>query len=150
MRSEGLWRRGGDEWRVAVLRRRRRSGACRRAPALSPRPCPSRPRPRVAPRRALRVVGRRVSLLRDHHPSTRVVTHIHCVIRCSRIRAARATAKCDAKPAKLGCEVRHEERPLLTISHPDENKQQVLLRRVYFDLISNYALLYCFSFEVEF
>lgn len=73
---------------------------------------------------ALSVVGCPSCAITTHPPA---LLHIHCVIRRSRIRAiraARATAKCDAKPAKLGCEVRHEERPLLTISHPDQSKQQ--------------------------
>lgn len=127
MRSEGLWRRGGGEWRVAVLRRRR-SGACRRAPALSPRPCPSRPRPRVAPRRALR---HRVSLLRDLHLPTHVVTytlrHPSLADTYDTCRARDCKMRC--KPAKLGCEVRREERhfAFLTISHPDKQTTRSLI-----------------------
>jgi len=112
MRSEGLWRRGGAEWRVAVLTASRRSGACSRAPALRRIPVLAAP-----PRISVALVGRQnVPSLPPFLPlrspfstgnglATPVVTLRH---RCSANTCRLQNANCE-----LGCEMRPRAIPYL-------------------------------------
>lgn len=135
MRSEGLWRRGGGEWRVAVLRRRRVAAAhadARRAPALSSRPCPSRPRvlaPRFVAPSLLVVVP--VGCPSRRSPPT--LLHIYCVIRRAR------DCKMRGEPAKLGCETRRRCLAFLTLGGEKEQREGRIYCRLYVKLSRFYC-----------